>query len=119
MKQIGVFGLTIAREFGGLGLSLLEYLRVVEEIAPADASPRLLQAKRFFAYALSEPQIGSDAPQTTGGERRWNALTVWCSTVFPQKRRGHRRSASGFRARSALHSGYSACRNDECTPPWS
>ncbi|MFI5606397.1 acyl-CoA dehydrogenase family protein, partial [Amycolatopsis sp. NPDC051903] len=33
MKELGLFGLTIPEEFGGLGESLLTYALVVEEIA--------------------------------------------------------------------------------------
>ena len=33
MKQLGLFGLTIPEEYGGLGESLLTYALVVEEIA--------------------------------------------------------------------------------------
>src|SRR6476660_5944187 len=33
MKELGIFGLTIAEEYGGLGESLLTYALVVEEIA--------------------------------------------------------------------------------------
>src|SRR5689334_13441742 len=33
LKELGVFGLTIPEEFGGLGESLLTYALVVEEIA--------------------------------------------------------------------------------------
>lgn len=33
MKELGIFGLTIPEEYGGLGESLLTYALVVEEIA--------------------------------------------------------------------------------------
>src|SRR6516165_10338007 len=33
MKQLGLFGITIPTEYGGLGLDLLTYIGVVEELA--------------------------------------------------------------------------------------
>src|SRR5262247_2109932 len=33
MKELGLFGITIAEEYGGLGLDLLTYIGVVEELA--------------------------------------------------------------------------------------
>ncbi len=90
LGKIGIFGLLIPKEYGGLGLSLSEYLLVVQHIARSDVAVALTplahtsigikgillygneeQKKRFlpeaasgemiFAYALTEPKIGSDA----------------------------------------------------------
>ena len=90
MGGSGVFGLTIAREYGGLGFSTAEYLRVIEELAGEDLSlaiiplahlsiglkgiqlfgnedqkrrylPRAASGELVFAYALTEPDTGSDA----------------------------------------------------------
>jgi acyl-CoA dehydrogenase family member 9 len=94
MAQMGLFGLTIDGAYGGLGLNLVEYLKVVEEIAKVDLAVALVslahlsigvkgivlfgsEAQRLrylvpaasgrmiFAYALTEPGIGSDAKHIT------------------------------------------------------
>ncbi|MGD2099904.1 MAG: acyl-CoA dehydrogenase family protein, partial [Desulfobacterales bacterium] len=93
MKKLGrddFFGLTIPREYGGVGLSLNQYLHVVETLASQDLSLGILalahlsigikgivlfgneaQKRKYlapaatgdmiFSYALTEPQTGSDA----------------------------------------------------------
>ena len=33
MKELGLFGITIPEEYGGLGLDLLTYIGVIEELA--------------------------------------------------------------------------------------
>lgn len=90
MAEMGLFGLTIAKAYGGWGLDLLEYLGLVERIAPLDLSVALAflahlfigvkgielfgnesqkqkylvpaaSGEMIFSYALTEPKIGSDA----------------------------------------------------------
>jgi acyl-CoA dehydrogenase family protein 9 len=90
MGRSGIFGLTIPREYGGLAFSTAEYLRVIEELAGEDMSlaiiplahlsiglkgillfgseqqkrrylPPAAAGKLIFAYALTEPDTGSDA----------------------------------------------------------
>jgi acyl-CoA dehydrogenase len=90
MKQMGLFGLTIPEVYGGLGLSMTEEIRVAYEImhaAPAFRSafgtnvaigsqgilidgteeqkkaylPRLASGEMISSFALTEPDIGSDA----------------------------------------------------------
>ena len=90
MGESGFFGLSIEREYGGMGLSLCEYLKVVEEISRLDIPVaftflahlsigikaiqlfgnegqkhyylrRAASGEMIFAYALTEPRIGSDA----------------------------------------------------------
>jgi acyl-CoA dehydrogenase family protein 9 len=90
MGRSGIFGLTIPREYGGLAFNTGEYLRVIEELAAADMSlaiiplahlsiglkgillfgsqeqkrrylPRAAAGELVFAYALTEPDTGSDA----------------------------------------------------------
>lgn len=90
MAESGFFGLTVDAEYGGQGLKLCEYLKVVEEIARQDipiaftflahlsigikaiqlfGSPEQKQkylplaasGQMIFAFALTEPRIGSDA----------------------------------------------------------
>ena len=88
MKQIGLFGLTIPEEYGGLGASLLIYALAVEEIARGWMSvsgiinthfivahmlsrhgtqeqkeyflPRMATGEVRGAFSMSEPSLGSD-----------------------------------------------------------
>jgi alkylation response protein AidB-like acyl-CoA dehydrogenase len=88
MKQLGLFGLTIPEEYGGLGESLLTYALVVEEIARGWMSvsgivnthfivahmiaqhgtqeqkgyflPRMSAGEVTGAFSMSEPGMGSD-----------------------------------------------------------
>jgi alkylation response protein AidB-like acyl-CoA dehydrogenase len=88
LKELGVFGLTIPEEFGGLGQSLLTYALVVEEIARGWMSvsgvinthfivaymlmqhgteeqktrylPRMATGEVRGAFSMSEPGLGSD-----------------------------------------------------------
>ena len=87
--RLGLFALVVPESFGGLGLSLSETCRIIEEVAMVDAScavlvqahatalrPLLLQASpeqqarylgdvvtrgALFAFCLTEPHAGSDA----------------------------------------------------------
>jgi acyl-CoA dehydrogenase family protein 9 len=90
MKELGLFGINIPAEYGGLGLSLSDYLYLVSVMAEKDMSLAIIplahlsigvkgillfgneeQKRRYltaaasgemvFAYALTEPRIGSDA----------------------------------------------------------
>ena len=93
MQKLGrndFFGLTIPREYGGIGLSLRQYLHIVETLASRNMSLGILalahlsigikgivlfgneaQKRKYlvpaasgemiFSYALTEPQTGSDA----------------------------------------------------------
>ncbi|MCA9583150.1 MAG: acyl-CoA dehydrogenase family protein, partial [Myxococcales bacterium] len=94
MKGMGLFGLSIPEEFGGLGLSSTAYARVMEEIAAVDASlavtlgghqsigckaimlfgteaqkkkylPKLASGEWTAGFALTEPGAGSDAASIT------------------------------------------------------
>ncbi|MGH9749621.1 MAG: acyl-CoA dehydrogenase family protein, partial [Candidatus Polarisedimenticolia bacterium] len=90
LKELGIFGLTIPEEYGGAGLPITSYCRVMEEVCRHCASTATIvgahlgigskgivlygseeQKKRFLpavargdmlaAYALTEPESGSDA----------------------------------------------------------
>lgn len=90
IKQMGLFGLIIPEEFGGLGLSTMAYSRVIQEISRYDGSvaltvgehssigmrgvlmfgsdeqkkrylPRLATGELIAAYCLTESGAGSDA----------------------------------------------------------
>jgi alkylation response protein AidB-like acyl-CoA dehydrogenase len=88
MKEMGLFGLTISEEYGGLGESLLTYALVVEQIARGWMSisgvinthfivaymiaqhgtqeqrqrllPRMASGEVRGAFSMSEPECGSD-----------------------------------------------------------
>ena len=90
LARQGFLGLTIPKEYGGLGLSSAGYARVFESVAALDASlgvfvgvhcglaskaivlygndeqkakwlPKLAKGEVLGAYALTEPEVGSDA----------------------------------------------------------
>ena len=90
LKQIGFFGLNVPVEFGGVGLNLWQYLKLVEEIVSQNMSlgftalahlsigikgivlfgtdaqkkkylPQAASGEMIFSYALTEPDRGSDA----------------------------------------------------------
>src|SRR5690349_24359073 len=105
MKELGLFGLTIPEEYGGLGESLLTYALVVEEIARGWMSvsgivnthfivaymlmqhgteeqkqyylPRMAAGEVRGAFSMSEPGCGSDVSAIkTRAVRRGDAYTV-------------------------------------------
>ncbi len=90
MKELGLFGMIIPTEYGGVGLSNASYVRVMQEVAGIDGSlavtlgahqsiglkgillfgteaqkkkylPRLASGEQLAAFALTEPGAGSDA----------------------------------------------------------
>ncbi len=90
LAGIGIFGLNIPKEYGGVGLSTAQYLKVLETMARGDMAlaiiptahlsiglkgillfgsetlkkkylPLAASGEMIFAYALTEPAIGSDA----------------------------------------------------------
>jgi acyl-CoA dehydrogenase family member 9 len=90
LAELGIFGLTIPEAYGGYGFSSAAYCRVTEEIGRTDASlgilvgghqsiglkalllfgteeqkmrwlPLLASGERIAAFALTEPEAGSDA----------------------------------------------------------
>jgi len=89
LRQLGAFGIKIPREYGGLGLSQLSYMKAMELVSTVDGSVTALlsahqsigvpqplkmfgteQQKKAFlprlakgaisAFALTEPNVGSD-----------------------------------------------------------
>jgi alkylation response protein AidB-like acyl-CoA dehydrogenase len=135
LARLGVFGMTAPKEIGGRGLSQMAYCRVMEEIGSRCAStsifvnvqhsigmralllfgtpeqkrrwlPPLITGEKLAAFALTEPEAGSDAanvqtraePSADGsyfvlnGEKRYissgsiaQVLTVMARTPVPGK----------------------------------
>ncbi len=112
--DLGMLGLTIPKEYGGLGLSSTAYARVFSALSTMDASlgvlvgvhcglgskaivlfgnekqkeeylPKLARGETLAAYALTEPQTGSDAQhivttaQLSKDGTRWllNGQKLW------------------------------------------
>jgi len=90
LRRTGVFGLMVPTRYGGLGFTLTEYLMAIQELSGVDLSvaliplahtsigikgillfgteeqkkcylPRAASGQMIFAYALTEPETGSDA----------------------------------------------------------
>ena len=99
LAELGFLGMLIPEEYGGLGLDLVTYLLALEELAWGDASvalsvaihngpvaglllrhgsedqkgawlPRLAAGEVVGAFALSEPQAGSDAAAVSTRARK-------------------------------------------------
>src|SRR5919205_3238950 len=96
MKELGLFGVTIPEEYGGMGLGLTTYVMIVEELSRGWISisgvvnthfigsyllmkfgteeqkqkylPRMATGEIRAAFSLSEPELGSDvqAIKTSG-----------------------------------------------------
>jgi alkylation response protein AidB-like acyl-CoA dehydrogenase len=93
MGEMGLFGMTIEPEYGGQGMDYVSYIIAVEELARVDGSqaatmaahnslgvgpihdfgnadqkkrylPRLCSGENVWAFALTEPEAGSDAGGT-------------------------------------------------------
>src|SRR5882757_1738202 len=88
MKELGLFGITIPEEYGGMGLDLTTYAMIVEELSrgwisisgvinthfigsyllmkfgndeqKAKYLPRMASGEIRAAFSLSEPELGSD-----------------------------------------------------------
>src|SRR6476660_5938302 len=88
MKELGLFGVTIPEEYGGMGLDLTTYVMIVEELSRGCISlsgivntlfmgshllmkfgseeqkqkylPRMATGEIRAAFSLSEPELGSD-----------------------------------------------------------
>src|SRR5215216_2153844 len=88
MKELGLFGVTIPEEYGGMGLDLTTYVMIVEELSRGWISisgivnthfigsyllmkfgsdeqrqkylPRMASGEIRAAFSLSEPELGSD-----------------------------------------------------------
>ncbi len=114
MAELGLFGLTIPEQYGGLGLGIGAYARVIEAITHvcpalmlllgahlsiglkglllygneeqrARYLPKLATGEAIAAFALTEPQAGSDAQSIQsvavrdGSGWRLNGSKIWIS----------------------------------------
>ncbi len=98
MKELGLFGITVPEEYGGLGLDLTTYCMVVEELSRGWISisgvinthfigtyllmkygseeqrqkylPRMATGEIRAAFSLSEPELGSDVQAIKTSGRR-------------------------------------------------
>ena len=132
LAAIGMLGLTIPKEYGGLGLSSTAYARVFGAVSSIDASiavligvhcglgskalvlfgnteqkerylPMLARGETLAAYALTEPETGSDAQNiVTRAERsadgsKWilNGRKIWIGN-------GHRAGVIATFAQTAI-----------------
>ncbi len=112
LAELGITGLTIAEEYGGVGRDVLGAIVVVEEMARRSLAlawvyvesaffgsenigrygdeaqkrrylPGLAAGELVFSYALTEPDAGSDtAAVSTVAERRGDALVVNGTKIF-------------------------------------
>jgi alkylation response protein AidB-like acyl-CoA dehydrogenase len=109
LGELGYFGILIPQEYGGLGLGVFEYVLVTEELARAWMSvasliargnglgagfreeqrkrilPRMARGEYLGAFALSEPDAGSDVAsircraERDGDEWVINGQKMWCT----------------------------------------
>jgi alkylation response protein AidB-like acyl-CoA dehydrogenase len=109
MAQMGLFGMLVPVEHGGLGLGLVEYCAVTEELArawmsvasiiargngliagfsaaqQAEILPRVARGEYLGAFALSEPDAGSDIAsirtraELDGDEYVITGQKMWCT----------------------------------------
>lgn len=112
MGEIGLLGIPVAEEFGGVGMGTLEYVMAVEEISKACAStgvtisahtslccwpiehfgtqeqkekylPDLATGEKLGAFGLTEPNAGTDAAmQRTTAEEKGDHWLLNGSKVF-------------------------------------
>ncbi|HTY55905.1 MAG TPA: acyl-CoA dehydrogenase family protein, partial [Candidatus Binataceae bacterium] len=109
LAELGYYGMLISQEDGGLGMGVFEYALVTEELARAWMSvasiiargnglgggfspeqrkeylPRMARGEFLGAFALSEPEAGSDAANLScraerdGNEWVINGSKMWCT----------------------------------------
>ena len=125
MKELGLFGVTIPEEYGGMGLDLTTYAMIVEELSRGWISisgvvnthfigsyllmkfgteeqkqkylPRMATGEIRAAFSLSEPELGSDVQAI-----KTSAKKADDGDVRDQRPEdvGHQRPALGARVRA-------------------
>jgi alkylation response protein AidB-like acyl-CoA dehydrogenase len=129
LNQLGLTALTVPTEFGGAGQDLVAAVAVIEELAAAGAFlagpyihtafyggmnlsengspeqkaeylPRLAKGELFFAYGLSEPNVGGDLASVetraeldgdtvvVNGAKRWCTGADWADRIYCLVRSG-------------------------------
>ncbi|GGE09358.1 acyl-CoA dehydrogenase [Polymorphobacter glacialis] len=129
LNKLGLTALTIPEEYGGAGQDIVAAIAVIEELAqvgPALAGPfihtafyggmnlsengseaqkreylpRLARGEMFFAYGLSEPDVGGDLASVTtrarlegdsvviDGAKRWCSGADWADVIYTLVRSG-------------------------------
>jgi short/branched chain acyl-CoA dehydrogenase len=112
MGEIGLLGVTVSADYGGMGMDTLSYILAVEEVARIDGSqaatiaahnslgigpietfgsedhkrkylPELCSGKKLWGFGLTEPNAGSDAGGTrTTARRGENEWIIDGSKIF-------------------------------------
>ena len=110
MKELGLFGVTIPEEYGGMGLDLTTYAMIVEELSRGWISisgvinthfigsyllmkfgteqqrerllPRMATGEVRAAFSLSEPELGSDVQAIKTSARKRDDLQPIVKLAF-------------------------------------
>jgi alkylation response protein AidB-like acyl-CoA dehydrogenase len=105
MKELGLFGVTIPEEYGGMGLDLTTYTMIVEELSRGWISisgvvnthfigsyllmkfgtdeqkeyflPKMATGELRAAFSLSEPEVGSDVQGIKGSAKKDEESGDW------------------------------------------
>jgi alkylation response protein AidB-like acyl-CoA dehydrogenase len=129
LNELGLTALTVPTEYGGAGQDLVAAVAVIEELAAAGAFlagpyihtafyggmnlnengspeqkatylPRLAKGELFFAYGLSEPNVGGDLASVetraeldgdtviVNGAKRWCTGADWADVIYCLVRSG-------------------------------
>jgi alkylation response protein AidB-like acyl-CoA dehydrogenase len=129
LNQLGLTALTVPEQYGGAGQDLVAAVAVIEELAAAGAFlagpfihtafyggmnlsengspeqkatylPRLAKGELFFAYGLSEPNVGGDLASVetraelegdtvvVNGAKRWCTGADWADVIYCLVRSG-------------------------------
>ncbi len=129
LNKLGLTGLTVPTEYGGAGQDIVAAIAVIEELAQAgpclagpfihtafyggmnlsengsaeqkaEYLPRLARGELFFAYGLSEPDVGGDLASVTtraemdgdhvviNGAKRWCSGADWADVIYALVRSG-------------------------------
>jgi alkylation response protein AidB-like acyl-CoA dehydrogenase len=129
LNKLGLTGLTIPAEYGGAGQDIVAAIAVIEELAQAGPAlagpfihtafyggmnlsengsesqkreylPRLAKGELFFAYGLSEPDVGGDLASVStrariegdevviDGAKRWCSGADWADVLYTLVRSG-------------------------------
>jgi alkylation response protein AidB-like acyl-CoA dehydrogenase len=129
LNKLGLTGLTVPTEYGGAGQDIVAAIAVIEELAQAGPAlagpfihtafyggmnlsengseaqkreylPRLAKGELFFAYGLSEPDVGGDLASVStrariegdevviDGAKRWCSGADWADVLYTLVRSG-------------------------------